>query len=364
MAKVILENISKEFGKVKAVDAVSLEIRDKEFYTLLGPSGCGKTTLLRLIAGLEEPTTGRIFIGDKDVTEVDPKDRDIAMVFQSYALYPHMNVFGNLAYPLKLRGVPKKEIEERVKETACLLRIDELLNRKPKQLSGGQQQRVALGRAIIRKPNVFLLDEPLSNLDAKLRIHMRAELIRLRKKLENTMIYVTHDQVEAMSMSDRIAVMNLGKVQQVDSPRTIFKSPKNVFVAGFIGSPPMNFIDGTLIAAGNRVHFRCNCFEQCVRNPLELGVKKLPKEKQVTLAIRPENVHIHLQEPENCLCRAEIYAVEPIGSATLVDLYIGENKIWKALAGIDFEARMGSKVWVSVDELEIHLFDENGESFP
>jgi len=237
MVEVVLQELTKYFGKVLAVDHINLKVRDKEFFTLLGPSGYGKTTTLRLVAGLEVASSGKIYIGDRLVNDVDPKDRNVAMVFQTYALYPHMTVYDNIAFPLRLRKVSANEVKERVERTADLLQIGELLKRKPKERSGGQRQRVALGRAIIREPAVFLMDEPLSNLDAKLRIYVRAELVALQKKLETTLIYVTHDQLEAMTMSDRIVAMNEGKVQQIGDPNEVYRSPTNIWVAGFFGSP-------------------------------------------------------------------------------------------------------------------------------
>src|SRR5512138_528170 len=246
MAGVVYDHVTKQFGEVKAVNDLSLDIKDKEFLVLVGPSGCGKTTALRLLAGLEEISAGSIFIGDRVVNDVAPKDRDIAMVFQSYALYPHMSVYDNMAFGLRLRKTPKAQIDKRVKEAAGLLGIGELLQRKPKQLSGGQRQRVALGRAIVREPAVFLMDEPLSNLDAKLRVATRAELIKLHQRLQTTVIYVTHDQVEAMTMGSRIAVLRDGILQQLDTPQNLYDHPSNTFVAGFIGSPAMNFFEATV----------------------------------------------------------------------------------------------------------------------
>src|SRR5215217_4535162 len=250
MAGVTLDHVSKIFGEVKAVNDLTIQIHDKEFLVLVGPSGCGKSTALRLIAGLEEATAGDIYIGDRRVNDVAPKDRDIAMVFQSYALYPHMTVYDNLAFGLKLRRTPKSEIDRRVKEAAEILGLGNLLARKPKQLSGGQRQRVALGRAIVREPQVFLMDEPLSNLDAKLRVQTRAELIKLHQRLQTTVIYVTHDQVEAMTMGSRIAVMRDGILQQLDTPQSLYDRPANTFVAGFIGSPSMNFFDAKVVSDG------------------------------------------------------------------------------------------------------------------
>ncbi|HHW15219.1 MAG TPA: sn-glycerol-3-phosphate ABC transporter ATP-binding protein UgpC, partial [Firmicutes bacterium] len=253
MASVTLKGVSKRFGNVTAVDNVNLEIADREFVVLVGPSGCGKTTTLRMVAGLEEITEGEIYIGERLVNDVAPKDRDIAMVFQNYALYPHMNVYDNMAFALKIRKVRRDEIDRRVRAAAQLLGIENLLDRKPKALSGGQRQRVALGRAIVREPKVFLMDEPLSNLDAKLRVQMRSELSKLHNRLQTTVIYVTHDQTEAMTMGDRIVVMKDGKVQQVGTPLDIYEHPANVFVAGFIGSPAMNFFQVRLDEANGQL---------------------------------------------------------------------------------------------------------------
>src|SRR3712207_5810656 len=256
MARVIFENVSKRYsgGGSNAVTDLNMEVHDREFLVLVGPSGCGKSTAMRMVAGLEEITDGRIIIGDRVVNDLPPKDRDVAMVFQSYALYPHMTVRDNLAYPLKLRKVPKAEREQRVREAARVLDIEQFLDRKPKALSGGQRQRVALGRAIVRNADVFLMDEPLSNLDAKLRVQTRAELIKLHERVQTTTIYVTHDQVEAMTMGDRIAVMSLGVLQQLDTPQNLYDNPANKFVAGFIGSPSMNFLDVNLQSADGRIY--------------------------------------------------------------------------------------------------------------
>ena len=261
MAQVVIKDLTKTFKTVVVVNKMNLEIRDKEFLVLVGPSGCGKTTALRMVAGLEEATDGEIYIGDRLVNDVSPKDRDIAMVFQNYALYPHMSVYDNMAFGLKLRKVPKNDIQQRVKEAAELLGLADLLNRKPKQLSGGQRQRVALGRAIVREPKVFLIDEPLSNLDAKLRVQTRAELIKLHRRLGITTIYVTHDQVEAMTMGDRIVVMKDGIVQQVDSPLGLYNSPANMFVAGFIGTPSMNFVDAKITNGSQGFVIDAGCFK-------------------------------------------------------------------------------------------------------
>src|ERR671918_332797 len=289
MARVFLKNLNKKFDDTHAVKDVNLEIRDREFVVLVGPSGCGKTTTLRMVAGLEDITDGEIYIGDRLVNDVPPKDRNIAMVFQNYALYPHMTVYKNMAFSLKLRRTPRDEIERRVKAAADILGIGDLLERKPKQLSGGQRQRVAVGRAIVRQPEVFLFDEPLSNLDAKLRVQMRSELIKLHYQLEATMIYVTHDQVEAMTMGDRIVIMNNGEIQQVGAPMEVYDHPVNMFVAGFIGSPAMNFFQGKLTAQNSDLFVDLGKF-----------AVKLPKSqahlysshvnKKVVFGIRPENI--------------------------------------------------------------------------
>ncbi len=291
MASVKLNDISKSFQKgTNIIHNINLEVNDGEFLVLVGPSGCGKSTTLRMIAGLEDPTSGEIFIGERFVTNLAPKDRDIAMVFQNYALYPHMNVYENMAFGLKLRKFPKKEIESRVQEAAQILEIEDLLKRKPKELSGGQRQRVALGRAIVRKPNVFLFDEPLSNLDAKLRVQMRTEIKKLHMRLGTTMIYVTHDQVEAMTMGDRIVVMKSGIIHQIDTPLNLYNHPADLFVAGFIGSPSMNFIDATLqhaqtlfADAGNISIVMPQQYEQKLKDFIG---------KNITLGIRPEHIHI------------------------------------------------------------------------
>ena len=299
MAKVSVKNVSKIYpgekgGDVTAVNDVSLEIADREFVVLVGPSGCGKSTTLRMIAGLEEISKGDIFIGDKRVNDVAPKDRDIAMVFQNYALYPHMSVYDNLAFGLKLRKFPKTEIKKRVVDAASILGIEELLERKPKALAGGQRQRVALGRAIVRQPKVFLFDEPLSNLDAKMRVQMRTEITKVHQRLQATMIYVTHDQVEAMTMGDRIVLMEDGIVQQNDAPLVLYNQPVNLFVAGFLGSPSMNFVAGTLKQDGDKIRF-CEIEGGTINVAFLAAERPAAKEfigKEVILGIRPEDLEV------------------------------------------------------------------------
>ena len=360
MVGVVIEHAVKTFGSVRAVDDVSLKIEDKEFIALLGPSGCGKTTTLRLVAGLETLTGGNVMIGDRVVNDVPPKDRDIAMVFQSYALYPHMSVFDNIAFPLKIRKVPKQEIKDRVKEAGDLLNIGELLNRKPKELSGGQRQRVALGRAIVRRPSVFLMDEPLSNLDAKLRVHMRAELIRLQKKLETTLIYVTHDQVEAMTMSDRVAIMDKGKLLQVGSAINIYHHPDNIFVAGFIGSPAMNLIDCSFTSKNGAGILQASGFSIELPSDMISVIKEKASGSELVVGFRPEDITVSRNDiPESI--KAEVYALEPVGKEIIVDLKIGDNMI-RAVAPPTFSAKIGDTAYMLIHKSELHVFDRKTES--
>jgi len=352
--------VSKSFGKVVAVDDVSIKIEDKHFVALLGPSGCGKTTTLRLIAGLEILTGGDIYIGDKVVNELSPRDRNIAMVFQSYALYPHMSVFDNIAFPLKIRKVPREEVKKRVDDAADLLGIKDLLGRKPKELSGGQRQRVALGRAIVRNPEVFLLDEPLSNLDAKLRVYMRAELKRLQRNLGVTTVYVTHDQVEALTMSDKIAVMNEGKLQQIDGPDELYSKPANTWVAGFIGSPPMNLFDCTLGLEGQRAHLDASEFKLEIDPGLATAISKNSSSSEFILGTRPEDLTVAKGKLGKEEIPAEIYVVEPVGESTIVDLKIGKY-LAKARAPAGFKGDIGEKVLVTINRDKMHIFDKKTE---
>ena len=323
MANLSLRNIQKVYqGGVQAVSDFNLEIEDKEFLILVGPSGCGKSTTLRMIAGLEEITGGQLYIGDELMNDVAPKDRDIAMVFQSYALYPHMTVFDNMAFGLKLRKTPKDEIKRRVEEAARILDITHLLDRKPKALSGGQRQRVALGRAIVREPKVFLFDEPLSNLDAKLRAQMRTELTKLHYRLGTTFIYVTHDQIEAMTMGDRIVVMKDGFIQQVDNPQALYDKPCNIFVAGFIGSPQMNFVDATLVEEDGKIYFTFGKYK------IPLPAAKADNEKvrasigkEVVVGIRPEGIHdeeMYLSTMTDGIVECDVDVVELMGAETYI----------------------------------------------
>jgi multiple sugar transport system ATP-binding protein len=344
---------------VAAVKNLDLEIRDRELLVLVGPSGCGKSTTLRMIAGLEEVTEGNIRIGGRTVNDVPPRDRDIAMVFQNYALYPHMTVYKNMAFGLMLRGFPKAEIKQRVTETARVLGIEDLLGRKPKALSGGQRQRVAVGRAIVRKPEAFLLDEPLSNLDAKLRTEMRAELQKLHHRLETTMIYVTHDQIEAMTLGDRIVVMEDGLVQQLDTPLAVYDHPANRFVAGFIGTPPMNFIDGTLAVKGDKIFFREEAgIELVLPGRLQQRMRELV-DKAVTLGVRPESVQDltpGTKAPEGSAFEAAVNVVEPLGNEMIVYISTGKNDLI-CKVGSDRDIEVGQKLEFAVDLEKVHIFD-------
>ncbi len=359
MATVRLVNLYKRFDKVVAVDGVSLEIADGSFVVLLGPSGCGKTTTLRCIAGLEVPDSGEVWIGDSVVNDLPPKDRDVAMVFQNYALYPHMKVYDNIAFPLRMRKVPKDEIDRRVKETAELLGIKHLLDRKPRQLSGGEQQRVALGRAIVRRPRVYLMDEPLSNLDAKLRLFMRAELKRLQKELKTTTVYVTHDQAEAMAMADKIAVMNKGKVLQYDEPSNIYNKPSNTFVATFIGSPPMNMIKASVIKEGALVQLDAGSFRYTLPEDYSEIVAPRLRSSEVYLGVRPEDLRISVERQPTSVFMSEVYVLEHQGANMVVDLRI-DSEIIKAVSQ-PMPLSIGDRVWVGFETGKIHIFDAKTE---
>ncbi len=357
MAKVILENVSKIYpGGVKAVDNANLEIADREFVVLVGPSGCGKSTTLRMIAGLEEVSSGSIAIDGRRVNDVPPKDRDIAMVFQNYALYPHMTVYKNMAFGLMLRHYPKDEIDRRVREAAQILGItDEQLQRKPKALSGGQRQRVAVGRAIVRKPKAFLFDEPLSNLDAKMRVQMRAEINKLHHRLNSTMIYVTHDQVEAMTMGDRIVVMKDGVIQQVAEPIELYDHPKNMFVAGFIGSPPMNFFPGTIEPRPDGLWFVENGPGFAVRLPDEFA-RKLTGHvgRAVVFGCRPEDVTPRSAAPGAVAATVDV--VEPMGAEVYIYLNTGRHSFIARVGGHQ-RAEVGQQLTVAFDIGKCHFFD-------
>ena len=341
MASVTLKNITKSWGDITAVKDISLNIRDNEFLVLLGPSGCGKTTTMRMIAGLEEPSEGDIYIGEKRVNDELPKDRDVAMVFQNYGLYPHMSVYENIRYPLKVRKVPKLQHEDLVRKTAGKVEIENLLNRRPRELSGGQRQRVALARAIVRAPTVFLMDEPLSNLDAKLRVSMRAELKHLQHELRITTIYVTHDQIEAMTLAHRVAVMDNGIISQLDVPETIYNDPANLFVAGFIGSPPMNLLKGDL-KEGIFKHSNFSVgvgFGEC---------------QEAILGVRPED--LELTGPDNTDCSGRVYSFELTGESTLVTVKLDDDRL--TIRGPkEYRVSIDEIVGVRINREKCYLFD-------
>ncbi len=363
MADVVLKKVEKQFDKNTVVRDVNLQIKDREFVVLVGPSGCGKSTTLRMIAGLEEVTSGEIHIDGKRVNDVPPKDRDIAMVFQNYALYPHMTVYENMAFGLKLRKYPRSEIEARVNETAGILGIGHLLARKPKALSGGERQRVAVGRAIVRKPKVFLFDEPLSNLDAKLRVQMRTEISKLHNRLEATIVYVTHDQVEAMTMGDRIAVMKDGEVQQVAAPLELYEKPVNRFVAGFIGSPGMNFLEGRVVYHNGHAEFD----EGSLRLPIPDGMRDALapwRDKEVTFGIRPEDItsaDSNKDWKEARQIRATVEVVEPMGSETFLYMTTGR---YPFIARVDafVNPDINTEMPLLVNMARAHFFSRDDEA--
>ena len=359
MAYVILKNVCKNFDKTQVVKNINLEIKDKEFCVLVGPSGCGKTTTLRMIAGLEDVSEGEIYIDDVLVNDIAPKDRDIAMVFQSYALYPHKSVWENMAFALKLKGYPKNDIMEMIKESAEMLGLNELLNRLPKQLSGGQKQRVALGRAIVRKPKVFLFDEPLSNLDAKLRVQMRAELKKLHQRLQATVIYVTHDQIEAMTMGDKIVIMKDGVIHQVDDPVVVYCNPADKFVAGFIGSPPTNFIECLVIKKDDKIYLDEGTFVVKVNDRMRVGLERYI-DKKVILGIRPEDIYDRFYysgiKTEGKTLMATVEVVEPVGSEKYLYLTTGKNTFVARVNAFN-KVQVNQDIEIIFDMEKAHVFD-------
>ncbi|MEW6264605.1 MAG: ABC transporter ATP-binding protein [Thermodesulfobacteriota bacterium] len=357
MARVVLDNVSKRFGAVQAVRNFNLTVEDKEFAILVGPSGCGKSTALRMIAGLEEPTAGLIHIGDRRVNDLPPKDRDIAMVFQEYALYPHMSVYKNLAFGLKLRKFAREEIDSRVKEAAGILGLQDLLDRKPKQLSGGQRQRVAVGRAIVRKPSVFLFDEPLSNLDAKLRVQMRTEISKLHHRLQTTIIYVTHDQVEAMTMGTKIVVIKDGVIQQVGDPLQVYNYPVNLFVAGFIGSPAMNFLPCRITGQEDRLFIETAAFRLAVPERKASYYRSLAG-REAIFGLRPNDIHTRFWAPEhvkeNLVCGL-VEVIEPLGSEMHLNVTAGTDNLI-ACVNVQTPARIHEEIELAFDLDKMHLF--------
>ncbi len=359
MARVIFDRVTKMFGSVVALHELEIEVHDREFLAMVGPSGCGKTTTLRLVAGLEQPTSGHIYIGNRLVDDLAPKDRDVAMVFQSYALYPHMSAYDNISHPLKLRGLPKVEIQQRVQRTAQLLGVAELLDRRPSELSGGERQRIALGRAIVRDPQVFLMDEPLSNLDMKLRVRTRAELIRLHEQLGATTIYVTHDQQEAMTMGDRIAVLNHGVLQQMGAPTVLYNRPGNQFVAGFIGSPAMNFLTATVAPEGGRLFVESTGLFRLEVPQERVGRLDRYLGQQVIIGLRPENLFVETEierRPPNSRFEATVDLIEPLGNETLLYLRLGADLL-TVRASPEVDLSRGRRTGIIADTAKLHFFD-------
>jgi multiple sugar transport system ATP-binding protein len=361
MAGVRLESVSKKFGKTVVVHEMTMDIPDREFLVFVGPSGCGKTTTLRMIAGLETISDGKIFIGDRVVNDVEPRDRNIAMVFQNYALYPHMSVYENMAFSLKLRKMTSSEIDGRVKRAAEILGITHLLQRRPKEMSGGQRQRAALGRAMVRDPDVFLMDEPLSNLDAKLRVQMRVELVQLHRRVQTTTVYVTHDQVEAMTMGDRIVVMNDGIIQQTAAPKELYDHPVNRFVAGFIGSPPMNFIDADLTRDGDRVYAQGNSFKTLL--PAAHTAKLSSNGNKIVLGVRPEDVRVVASPENDSSASGRVDVVEQLGAEQLAFTVVGDQNLLLRTSP-DVPLAAGSPVTLAFNVAKTHAFDvESGAAY-
>jgi len=356
--KITLEALNKHFGKVKAVDNLDLEIEDGELVALLGPSGCGKTTTLLMLAGIYKPTSGYIRFDDRVVNHLIPKERNIGMVFQSYALYPHMTTFDNIAYPLKLKKIHRKEMKEKVQRAADMMGIGDLLDRKPAQLSGGQQQRVALARALVKEPAILLFDEPLSNLDAKLRLRMRGSIKRLQENLGVTSVYVTHDQVEAMTMASRIAVMNYGILQTYGVPNQLYDHPDTLFVAGFIGAPPMNFLKMTFEERDNGFCFKSQALEICISDEWGAQAKQNEVPQRVIMGIRPEDVSIVAERDGDF--RAEVYLIEPLGREDLVTFRFDDEEI-RALIPAPFAGQIGETISLNLDKEKVHLFNPDTE---
>ncbi len=359
MARIVLEDVSKHFGSVVAVDRVSLEIADGEFFALLGPSGCGKTTTLRMIAGLEIPTDGVIRIGQRDVTDVAPRDRDVAMVFQDYALYPHMTILDNIGYPLKVRGVPRSELQTRVGEASKSLGIEHLLERRPGQLSGGQQQRAAVARAVVHHARVFLFDEPLSNLDAKLRLEARGFLKHLQHEIGVTTVYVTHDQAEAMALADRMAIMDRGKVIQVGTPAEVYRRPATTFVASFLGSPPMNLFPCTLDQSRRGLNLNGGVLDLSEMFAWAALAGKQPDGAELILGVRPEHLSVHETEVPQSF-PGEMYVTQPLGAETLLLLQVGATTGSVRLF-TDEPPRLNGRVWLLPDLRRIFLYRASGE---
>jgi multiple sugar transport system ATP-binding protein len=360
LVSVRLENIFKKFGNQMVVNDLTFDVADKEFFVMLGPSGCGKSTTLAMIAGLELPTAGKIYFDDQVVNEIPPEKRDIAMVFQSFALYPNLSVHDNIAFPLKIRKMAREEIKKKVEDAATKLRITHLLPKRPYQLSGGERQRVALARAIVREPRLILLDEPLSNLDAKLRIHVRAEIIALQKELSITTIYVTHDQVEAMTMGDRVMVMNQGVISQMGKPLDVFNKPINMFVAGFIGAPQMNFFPVTLKQQNGKASLANESLNVNIDSPMAKTISEKATDSELVLGVRPQHLSIAKTKMDADAFEATVYAVEPLGTETIVDVKLKDD-VFRCVAPASFSSAIGEKVYVHVNKNLMQVFDKKSE---
>jgi multiple sugar transport system ATP-binding protein len=358
MASIRLEKVTKKYKSTTAINDISLQIEDGELFCVLGPPGAGKTTLLRLIMGLEKPDQGNILVDEESVIGVHPSKRDVAMIFQNLALYPDKTVFDNIAFPLRQQKVENEEIQERVEKVARELHIDWLLEKIPSQLSGGERQRVAIGRAIVRQPKAYLMDEPLSNLDALLRLEMRVSLKELQTSLKETFVYVTHDQVEALSMGDRIGVLDKGILQQIGEPQTIYQRPNNMFVATMLGSPPMNFIKCSLRESNGKIRIEHRTFKiEIAQKEAVQTIKSATKSKEVILGLRPEDITIQGEKAKMDAIPAEIYVTEPLGNETIVDVTLGDNVI-KVLTEPDFEGQAGQRIWITINSAKLHLFHE------
>jgi multiple sugar transport system ATP-binding protein len=360
LVRVRLEDVSKRFGTTTVVSGSTFEVNDKEFFIILGPSGCGKTTTLNMIAGLEEPTGGKIYFDDKMVNDLSPEKRDVAMVFQSFALYPNLSIHDNIAFPLKLRKMKKEEVEKKVDEASKKLRITHLLAKKPHQLSGGERQRVALARAIVREPKVFLLDEPLSNIDAKLRVHMRAELIALQNELKVTTIYVTHDQIEAMTMADKVMIMDNSRISQIGQPLEVFHKPANLFVAGFIGTPPMNLFQCRLKGEDGHRVIANDFFSLAVDDAFAKLIVQMAPDLDLVLGVRPQDIEPGTSSTGDASFAAEVYAVEPLGTETIVDVKLGDG-IYKFVGPATFMSKIGDKLNLQINKANVHVFDKKTE---
>jgi len=357
MAEVYLDSVEKKFGQKIAVKGISLKIEDGEFMVFLGPSGCGKTTTLNCIAGLEVPSAGRIYFDGEDVTDLPPHKRNVAMVFQSALLYPHLSAYKNIKMSLKIYKMSPSEMDSRIKEAASLLGIEDLLNKKPFEMSGGERQRVAVAKALVRRPRVFLMDEPLSSLDAALREGLRAELVAIQKKVKATMIYVTHDQIEAMTMGDRITVMNKGEIQQVGTPIEVYKNPVNLFVAGFVGSPPMNFFEGVVEEGEHGIEFVYGAYRLWLPGELAKFAENVRKDKRLVMGVRPQNTLVFRTPPDGSCLKGRIYGLERLGKENVVIVELEDEQRVKAVVDPDFSGEIGDYVYVAVQQDAIYLFD-------